>query len=333
MTKLVAGELEVGDVSLTRLKLSSQIEFLDQAILENVFKERNTVGGRAEYTTGGSYTFVVPAGVKTISALAVGAGGGGAQQWANSGASGGGLAWYDNIDVEAGDTISITVAGQANPQSNGATSSVGSYFSASGGQYNSNNANTVGQPVAGTVTPNGGKGGWSYGSWQGGGGGAGGYTGNGGNGWYGSSGPNGGTANGSGGAGGGGGGYASSTYGFGGGGGVGIRGEDGGGQLGPTVDPSQQTSPFNSGNTWYSDFRYSGPGGSGGEHGGPPSNGSVNSNISGRTMYHGEGGNYGGGGAGAGSSQTNNGNFGKGGAGAVVIVYSTDPNFSIGQKH
>ena len=69
------------------------------------------------------------------------------------------------------------------------------------------------------------------------------------------------------------GGYASSTYGFAGGGGVGLRGEDGGGQLGASVDPSQQTSPFNSGNSFYSDYRYSGPGGSGGEHGGPPSNG------------------------------------------------------------
>ena len=333
MTKLVAGALEVGDISLSRLKLSNQESFLDQPILEDVFKERNGVYGRADYTTGGSYTFVVPAGVVMISALAVGAGGGGAQTWSQSAGSGGGLAWYDNIEVQEGDTIAITVAGQSGPTADGGTSSVGSYFSATGGQYNSSSSSTVGKPVSGTVTPNGGNGGWAYGSWQGGGGGAGGYTGNGGNGWYGSSGPNGGSANGSGGAGGGGGGYGSSTYGFAGGGGVGLRGEDGGGVLGSSVDGSQQTTPFNSGNSFYGDFRYSGPGGSGGEHGGPNSNGTATSTVTGRTMYHGEGGFYGGGGAASGSSQSSNGNFGKGGMGAVVIVYSTNPSFSIGQKH
>ena len=332
MTKLVADELEASDVSLGRLKLNSQSTFLAQDILKLVFAERNTVSGRSEYTSGGSYTFVVPAGVIKISALAVGAGGGGAQTWANSAGAGGGLAWADNIDVVEGDTISITVAPKVSSNNNGGTSSVGSYFSATGGQNNGTNTASVGKPQAGTLTPTGGNGGMVYGSWQGGGGGAGGYTGNGGNGWYGTS-INSGSANGSGGAGGGGGGYGSSTYAFAGGGGVGIRGSDGGGQLGSSVDSSQQSSPFNSGNSFYSDFRYSGPGGSGGEHGGPNSNSSVSSNVTGRTMYSGEGGNYGGGGGGAGTSMSGSSNFGRGGAGAVVIVYSTDPNFSIGTKH
>ena len=331
MTKLVAGALEVGDISLSRLKLSNQESFLDQPILEDVFKERNGVYGRADYTTGGSYTFVVPAGVVMISALAVGAGGGGAQTWSQSAGSGGGLAWYDNIEVQEGDTIAITVAGQSGPTADGGTSSVGSYFSATGGQYNGSSDAEVGKPVAGTVTPNGGNGGKAVGSWQGGGGGAGGYAGNGGNGWYGSQVA--GSANGSGGAGGGGGGYASSTYSFGGGGGVGLRGEDGGGALGPSVDPNQQTTPQNNGNSFYTDFRYSGPGGSGGEHGGPNSNSSAVSTVSGRTMYHGQGGFYGGGGGASGTSVSSSSNNGKGGMGAVVIVYSRDPNFSIARKH
>lgn len=326
-------ELTTGDLVVTRVRHSDNAEFLTSEVTKSIFKDRNASSGRAEYLQGGNYTFVVPAGIKMISALCIGSGAGGAYTWANSAGSGGGLAWYDNIEVQAGDTISITVGGKVSSQTSGQTSSFGSYFSATGGQHNGSNSSQVGQPQAGTVTPNGGNGGWVYGSWQGGGGGAGGYTGNGGNGWYGGSGTNGGQANGTGGAGGGGGGYASSTYAFAGGGGVGIRGEDGGGVLGPSVDPNQQTAPFNSGNTFYSDYRYSGPGGSGGEHGGPPSNGSTTNPVSGRTQYSGEGGNYGGGGGGAGTSLSSNNNFGHGGAGAVVVVWSTDTNFSIGRKH
>lgn len=327
-------ELNVGDLVVTRVRHSDNAEFLSSETTKQIFAKRNAASLRTEYVTGGNYTFIVPAGIFQLSALAVGSGGGGASGWASSGGSGGGLAWYDNIPVQAGDTISVTVGSEVGPGNNGQTSSVGSYFSASGGTYSGSNSTNVGKPTAGTLTPNGGNGGWGYGSWQGGGGGAGGYNGNGGNGWYGSSGPNGGSANGQGGAGGGGGGYASSTYGFAGGGGVGIRGEDGGGQLGSSVDPSQQSSPFNSGNTFYSDYRYSGPGGSGGEHGGPNSNGTGNANpVTNRPMYHGEGGRYGGGGAGSGTSQSGNGNFGKGAVGAVVIEYSTNTAFSIGAKH
>ena len=327
-------ELNVGDFVVTRVRHSDNADFLTSEVTKSIFAERNAGSGRSEYTTAGTFTFVVPNGVFQISALAVGGGGGGATSWANSGGSGGGLAWYDNIQVQAGDTISVTVANEVTGGNNGQTSSVGSYFSATGGFYSGSNSTNVGKPTAGTLNPNGGNGGWGYGSWQGGGAGAGGYTGNGGNGWYGSSGTNGGQANGTGGAGGGGGGYGSSTYAFAGGGGVGLRGEDGGGQLGSSVDSSQQSTPFNSGNTFYSDFRYSGPGGSGGEHGGPPSNGTSNPNpVTNRTMYHAEGGRYGGGGGGSGTSQSSNGNFGKGAQGAVVIEYSSNPSFSIAIKH
>jgi len=327
-------ELQTGDFVVTRVRHSENSEFLTSEVTKSIFAKRNAGSARFEYTTGGTYTFVVPSGIFQISAIAVGSGGGGANSWAGSAGSGGGLAWVDNIQVQTGDSITVIVGSERPPGNSGETSSVGSYFSATGGQYNGSNSTMVGKPLAGTLTPTGGNGGWGYGSWQGGGGGAGGYTGNGGNGWYGSSGPNGGQANGQGGAAGGGGGYGSSTYGFAGGGGVGLRGEDGGGQLGSSVDPSQQTSPFNSGNSFYSDYRYSGPGGSGGEHGGPPSNGTGNANpVTNRQMYHGEGGRYGGGGAGSGTSMSSNGNFGKGAVGAVVIEYSSNPAFSIGVKH
>jgi hypothetical protein len=92
--------------------------------------------------------------------------------------------------------------------------------------------------------------------------------------------------------------------------------------------PNQSSSPQNNGNSFYSDLRYSGPAGSGGENGSPNSNSSITSNL-GRTQYSGEGGIYGGGGGGSGSSQSGNSLFGRGAQGAVRIAWSTSSSFSI----
>ena len=80
--------------------------FVDAA---DIFRPTNKSSGEAVFTTPGTFSFVVPEGVIKISALAVGAGAGGSYQWAQNGGSGGALAWADNIEVTAGDTISITV--------------------------------------------------------------------------------------------------------------------------------------------------------------------------------------------------------------------------------
>jgi hypothetical protein len=318
-------KFEVGSLILNKLKVKGQDEFFGEEDLKQIFKPRNKVSGVVAYTTPGTYTFIVPEGVSRISALAVGAGGGGYDQWSESGGGGGALAYADNISVEAGDTITIVVPPTASPQTAGQSAVVGSFFSAGGGQGRSGSGLKAGGGlITGTIQPKGGRGGNSWNGSAGGGGGAGGYSGNGGNGSYGGNFNL--PYNGSGGAAAGGGGYGSSTYGFGGGGGVGIDGEGQSGTWGTL--PSQTAAPSNNGNAHQSDLRYAGAGGSGGENGGPNNNSSFTSNW-GRTIYHGEGGRYGGGGAGGGTSNSRNNNFCRGAQGAVKIMYSTDPEFTI----
>lgn len=327
-------KLRVGNIETTN-DLSIQGTFtvgdtvVNNTDLEKIFI-KNEVSGSVEYTTPGNYNFVVPAGVIKISALAIGSGGGGHYAWANSGGCGGGLAYADDIPVIAGEVISIVVGGARVPTTNGTTgeaTTIGAYFSATAGRDSAGNSaanySHVGKPVNGTITPKGGSGGLNSSTTAGGGGGAAGYSGDGGNGYYGSSGTF--PYNGSGGGAAGGSGYGSSTYGFAGGGGVGINGEGASGTWGTL---SNQTSvPSESGNSFYGDYRYSGAGGSGGEHAGPYNNSSVS--LFGRTMYHGEGGRYGGAGGGGGTSVSVNSNFCKGAQGAAKIQWSTSNDFSI----
>jgi hypothetical protein len=258
--------------------------------------------GAVLYDTPGTYTFVVPANITKISAVAVGGGGGGGASWAQSAGSGAALAYANNIAVTPGQSITITVGaggfGAHQAATAGGNSSVGSFFSATGGN---NGWTTQAVPVSGTVAALGGRGGSTRGSY-GGGGGAGGYTGPGGQGGYSND-----QTDGQGGGGGGGGGYDSSTYSFGGGGGVGLLGQGISGARGQ----------YNNGNSFYSDNRYSGKGGSGGEDGKPNSNGSDS----------GSGGKFGGGGAGGGTSMSSSPQQCRGGSGGVRIIWGTDRTF------
>lgn len=68
------------------------------------------VTGQVEYTSPGTYTFVVPAGVTSISVLGIGAGGGG--NGSTSGCAGGGggaLGYANNVSVTPGDSHTIIV--------------------------------------------------------------------------------------------------------------------------------------------------------------------------------------------------------------------------------
>ena len=198
--------------------------------------------GEAVFTTPGTYNWTVPAGVTSISAVAVGGGssGGGIELLAgdsgSSGGAGGELRWKNSIAVISGQVISITVGfgGVVTPTGQlgapGGTSLVGSNLVvANGGGINtiyshSNNTNLYvgaapgGSGGIGDGGGNGGSGGGSGYNYNGGGG-AGGYTGNGGNG-----GNAGGNAAPSGQGGGGGGGNGGTSYG-GSGGGVGLYGQ------------------------------------------------------------------------------------------------------------
>lgn len=180
----------------------------------------SVTNGEAVYTTPGTYTFVVPTGITSVSAVCVG-GSGGNQIW-DCGGYGGNLRYKNNIAVTEGDSLTVIVgAGGAGPSGTGGNSSFVdvSVVCARGGQ-------AVGGSQTGTdAGDGGGNGGASYTSPGGGqhhgGGGAGGYSGNGGNGdngYY--IGP---AQSGSGGGGGGGGGQYNQASGR--GGGVGLYGE------------------------------------------------------------------------------------------------------------
>ena len=317
-------ELHLDKLSVNQIKAAGDPDFLTPEQTAQKFVPGNAITGQSLYDTAGSYTFVVPAGVRHISVLCIGAGGGGHTSWANNGGGGGGVAWADNIAVEEGQSISVTVPGTTPRQQDGGNASCGGFLTATGGKGTGGAPRDGGSYVAGTVSPSGGTGGKSYYSSAGGGGGAGGYSGTGGNGYYGSQGNT--PYNGTGGAATGGSGYDSSTYGFSGGGGVWHTGEGASGTWGQLTNQGNQ--PQNNGNSFYSDYRYSGVAGSDGEHAGFHNNSSSTSNK-GRTIYHGEGGQYGGGGGGGGTSVSNNANFCRGGMGVVKIMYSTDSNFSI----
>ena len=268
--------------------------------------------GQQQYTTPGTFTFTVPNGITSISAICVGGGGGGAgtdvSNLSGGGGGGGALAYQTTIAVTPGETLSVTVgtggvggapnvAGSAGGNSNisrGATTLIranggsGGSVGATGGAGGTvvtgtgGSGGSGGTGVNGTADP----------AFGGGGGGAGGYSGNGGN--AGNGFPETAGLDGSGGAGGGAGGgniidpttFSSRAAG---GGGVGILGSGANG-LGGAVD-----NP--------------GGGGSGG------SDGTVS-----------VGGNYGGG-AGGGSGAIVPSDGGTGSGGAVRIIWGSGRSY------
>jgi hypothetical protein len=85
------------------------------------------VTGQQAYTTAGTYTFTVPAGVTSVSTVCVGGGGGGAiGDGSNygSGGSGAGLAYGNNISVTPGESLTVIV-GAGGGQSSGCGGSGG----------------------------------------------------------------------------------------------------------------------------------------------------------------------------------------------------------------
>ena len=224
--------------------------------------------GDATYTNPGTYTWTVPANVKSVSITAIGGGGGGAQGYIfNSGGKGGNLVAINTVTVTPGETYTITVGSGGLVNNGGGTSSVVKTSNGTkileayggwGGQ-GSNNANTQLPSSFADQTPQGDV--FGYGGIMGirgnglgsgqntAGGGAGGYggdpnnrrveTGWGGNGLtigadtdFASQRPNGNTST----IGGGGGGYANDTVAYG-GGGTGIFGQTNNGLGGTATSP------------------------------------------------------------------------------------------------
>lgn len=297
----------------------------------NQITTQGPVTGQAEFTTAGTYTWVAPAGVTSVSVVAIGGGGSGGCAYGGgniaSGGGGGALSFKNNITVVPGNSYTVVV-GAGGPRvgysaTNG-TAGGESYFinistvqaGGGGGGPRASGVDTVGGTGgtrgAGDGGGNGGAGGGgnvnTYNA--GGGGGAGGYAGNGGVG--GSSNSTltlGAGGNGAGGGGGGGNsGTSPSTYPNqapnpgGGGGGTGIYGQGSNGSGAPEVTHPGYTYPI---------VVSGGGGGSAGGNG----NGY---NITGVSYFNndGYGGAYGGGGAAGWASPS-----GSGGVGAVRIIW------------
>jgi len=147
--------------------------------------------GQVAFTNAGAYSWTAPAGVTSISVLAVGGGGGGGGYNASV-AAGGGLGYTNNLSVTPGTTYNIQVGDggySGGNWSNGGTGGSSHFNNSYIGAYGGQGAQSVANPSAGGPLGSyngGGTGGYGLGgTWCGGGGGAAGYSGNGG-----SSGPN-----------------------------------------------------------------------------------------------------------------------------------------------
>jgi prepilin-type N-terminal cleavage/methylation domain-containing protein len=247
--------------------------------------------GGALYKTPGIYTFTVPAGVTSVSVLAVGAGATSVPGGSGKGGAGGALAYVNNISVTPGSTISVRVAGPG----------VSSSYFGSSTEAGSASGMTPGAVILGT----GGAGGATSAanSWTGGGG-AGGYSSSGGSPGYGYSvNPTQSTS----GGGAGGGSMFINNSGGGGGGGTGVYGQGANGAIAAMPGP------------WGSAYGYAASAGGGGSSG--------DNGTTGGQGYGGNGGNGGwpGGGGGAPeydqSSGTYPGSVGVGAGGAVRIIW------------
>ena len=117
----------------------------------NFFLARGAVKlkpGEARYTVANTYTFVVPKGVTQIHALAIGGGNGGGG-YAQGCGGGGALGWKNNVSVQEGETLTITVG-------NG-----GSWGGFHGGGSNGGDTTITGSVSGNLVGAEGGKGGSS----------------------------------------------------------------------------------------------------------------------------------------------------------------------------
>lgn len=222
----------------------------------------------ATYDVPGTYTFIAPAGVTSVSAICVGGGGGGSSNGSGGGGGGGALAYGNNISVTPLTSYTVNVgiggvggiANGAGPGNGGQSSFI--TVSANGGNPANYSVGGTGGTVGAGSGGAGGRGGDGSAA-GGGGGGAGGYSGAGGIGGYGntSTGPLSGAAGSGGAAGGGAGGFADfsgSNYSNGSnGGGVGI--------LGQGTSGASSTGAGNDGSTSWP-YNFGGGGGGGGQY-------------------------------------------------------------------
>ncbi|QJC56138.1 hypothetical protein HC248_01424 [Polaromonas vacuolata] len=134
--------------------------------------------GQQEFTTPGTFTWVVPTGVTSVSVVTVGAGNNFVSHSTTITGGGGALGYKNSVSVTPGASIEIVVGSPSNP---GGTSRFGTEVGAEGGKGGNATQDASGfaysNPLYGS---SGGRGVSKALSWFGGGGGAGGYSGDGG---------------------------------------------------------------------------------------------------------------------------------------------------------
>jgi hypothetical protein len=88
---------------------------LEKVLLGSAYYYRAKAQGQQEFTAPGTYSFIVPANVESVSIVAVGAGGGGAS--INDGGAGGGgaLAYSNNVTVTPGESLIVIVGAPGSP--------------------------------------------------------------------------------------------------------------------------------------------------------------------------------------------------------------------------
>lgn len=164
---------------------------MDNTIFKIMFGAVQIPPGQNSWTTPGTYSWIVPQRVFSISALCVGAGGGARRydsSLGGSGGGGGGLRYAKKIPVTPGETLTVTVgAGVTGADGGNTTIARGSIIllQANGGVYGFNfpGAGGAGTTLDSNIGGGDGGSGGGKGSNQpegAGGGGAGGYSGNGG---------------------------------------------------------------------------------------------------------------------------------------------------------
>jgi hypothetical protein len=309
----------VGALTITGSNTFQDIQISPNMINNDLFQ--------AAFTTPGTYSWVVPAGVLNVCVVCIGGGGGGdyagygppGAYHNGDGGGGGGLGWKNNIAVTPGQSYTVVAGAGGTSNLAGGDSYFVSPATVKGGGGMMGYQNRAGGTYVGDGGGNGGIGGTGggWGSGASGGGGAGGYAGNGGAGagfsGSGTLGPEPGAGSGGGGGGGGAtagvsnGSYASAGAGGGGVGsfGQGTNGAPGsnalitGGGGGSYVSPSSQGTQGGTGSPFQ--FQAVLPGANGG--------------------------NYGGGGGGGGAFQYQSAAGGTGGGGIVRIIWGSGRAF------
>ena len=125
----------------------------------NIVSETSPPIGQVAYTTPGTYSWTAPAGVTSVSVVAIGGGGGFSQisaslsPYTGHGGGGGGLGWKNNIAVTPGQSYTVVV-GAAGGNPAGTNMSLASNGTNGGDSYFIN-ATTVkgGGGVAGEAQP------------------------------------------------------------------------------------------------------------------------------------------------------------------------------------